>query len=86
VSDKLSNHLSKYRNITPPDDFTREYVSKILKKKLKISINKKQISIRNNVLYIETEPVYKNEVFLKKEKLLEAINEISKKKIIKDIR
>lgn len=82
----LSSYLDKFRSITPPDDFLKSHILQLIKNKLGVDIDKKNIEISKGVVYIKTGPSIKNEIFIKKSLLLDEIKEISQKKIIKDIR
>lgn len=40
-----------------------------------LDIDSNKIKIKNNVVYLDVKPIYKNEIFLKKEKIFEKLQE-----------
>ena len=45
-----------------------------------IKIKKEDIKIKNGIIFLKIKPIYKNEIFKKKEKVLEKIKEKTKEK------
>lgn len=82
----ISENLLKYKNITPPDDYVRVYISEYLKTTWNIQIPKKNIKINKKIAFVKTNSVVKNELFLKKNLLLNALERVFGKKIISDIK
>ena len=63
---KLSDNLYKYKNISPPDDYIRTFVSLLLKETIGVIVNKKNIKITNDCIFITTSPHIKNTIFIQK--------------------
>lgn len=84
----LSSFLDKFKNITPPERFVKEVFIKVVSDTTEITLLKNEIDVRGSVLFITTQPAIKSELFLKKDLLLEKLNQELQqyKKIIKDIR
>lgn len=80
--------LSKFRLLTPPDQFIKKECISVIKEMVGIEIGKENLSVKNNTIYINTSSTVKSELFIKKESLLvELSKRISKyNKKITDIR
>lgn len=82
----LNVFLEKFKNITPPDEAIRLLLSETIKKETGIEVSKKNISIRNNIAHIKITPIYKNEIHIKKGKIISKIKESFVGKNIIDIK
>ena len=80
--------LSKFRLLTPPDQFIKKECISVIKDMWGVEIEKENLSVKNNTIYINTSSTVKSELFIKKESLLvELSKRISKyNKKITDIR
>lgn len=79
----LTAFLGKFKNIKSPKE-EKEKIANLVAEFLGKEIKPDQISIVKNILSINTDNYFKTEIFLKKEKILEALNK--NKFYIKDIR
>ncbi len=69
--------LEKFKKIKPPKKFLQEEILKILQEKINFSFKQKDIEIKGNTILIKTDnQSLKNEIFLKREKIL---SELTKK-------
>lgn len=82
----ISTFLEKFKNITQPDETARRRLSEIIQKETGIKISIKNISIKNNIVHIKTKPLYKNEIYIKKGRILATTKESLVGKSIIDIR
>lgn len=84
----ISDYLSKFKNITPPDKFVKDELVSVVKDVAGIDIEKENIDVRNGTVFISTDPLIKNEIFLRKKEVLESLREKLKvyKKTVRDIR
>lgn len=82
----LNIFLEKFKNITPPDEAIRLLLAEMVKEETGIEVSKKNISIRNNIAYIKTTPIYKNEIYIQKGKIILKIKESFVGKNIIDIK
>ena len=83
---KIGDYLSKFSNLTPPDDSLKNHIQELLKEELRVEIKKEDIKITNSIIYLTTPSVVKNEIFLQKKSLLLKINSFSKKRSLHDIK
>jgi len=70
----IEDFLVRFKNIKPPNDTTRGYISDIIFDILNIKIEKTDIKINNNSVYIKTSHIIKNEIFLNKQNILNKLN------------
>jgi len=71
----IGEYLKKFTKITPPDDFLKEIILEGVKTEIGIDIDKKNITVSGGIVYIKTSPIIKNEIFMKKEKIISIIKE-----------
>lgn len=58
----------------------KDAIRKIIGEEIGKEISKKDIEIKNNIIYLNIKPIYKNEIFLKQEKILQRLEqELGKK-------
>ncbi|MBU0722924.1 hypothetical protein KJ973_02125 [Patescibacteria group bacterium] len=81
----LSSFLDRFKKFTSPNKVTHEAIIKVLYNTLGIKLNKSAINIKNQILYIKTNSVIKNEIFLHKEQILQNLRDKLKKQSLKDI-
>lgn len=82
----INDFLKKFIGIKPPDIFLREKTIISVKEAIGIQVDARQISITNGVIYMKCSPIIKNEIILKKEKILTHINNNEYNHTIVDIR
>lgn len=82
----IGNLLSKYRNLVPTDSLKKEAVIEVITKCFQINLEKKDISINNNIIYLKTSTKLKGEVFMHKIAILKDLKEILKQNAPIDIR
>lgn len=75
--EKASGFLERFKKIKPPKKFLQEEILKILQDKINFPFKQEDIEIKGNTILIKTDNhSLKNEIFLKREKIL---NELTKK-------
>lgn len=83
----IENFLEKFRELKPPKKFIEDETVKTINIILNISLKTEDIDYRNGIIYIK--PInsnLKNEIFMKKEKILEELSKKFKKRAPRDIR
>jgi hypothetical protein len=83
----ISDYLSKFKNITPPDKFVKDELVAVVKDVIGVEIKKDNIDVRNGTIFLSVDPIIKNEIFLKKAEVLESLREKLKiyKKTVRDL-
>ena len=66
--------LDRFRHLTPPDQFIKKECISVIKNRLNVEIKKEDISIKNNIIYINTSSTVKSELFIRKESLLRELS------------
>lgn len=75
---QITNFLEKFKLILFKKEEFYNIISKIIFNNTKIKTEINSIKIKNTIIYIEKNPIYKNEILIKKNKiLLELKKEIS---------
>jgi len=82
----LDKFLNKFKGLKPPNDEIKINIIKIIKDDLNINLERKDISVRNKTIYINTKPIIKNEIFINKYKLIETLRDKLGNTMVKDIR
>jgi hypothetical protein len=82
----LSDLLSKYKNLVPTDSLKKEAAILIIDKLFEIKLEKKDLSVSNNIIYLKTSSKLKSEVFIHKAEILRELKEILKQNAPKDIK
>jgi len=83
--DQISGYLSKYKRITPPDEHIRKMTAEIIERECGFDVRPQSIRVHGNTIFIKAEPLLRTEIFLKKEKILEKLNELHRESRIKYI-
>ena len=83
---RIDKYLERFKNLKPGKKVIKEDVVKIISNIIGLDIKEYNIDIKNNTAYIKTEPIIKNQIFLKKQQILKQfLKEISTKNL-RDIR
>jgi len=83
---EIKDLLAKFSNLLLSEETKKNYLQEVFKKVVGIEIKSEDIKIKNNIIYLNIKPIYKNEIFLKKEKIFLTLKESLGNKIPEDIR
>ncbi|MBP9711609.1 MAG: hypothetical protein KBD55_01065 [Candidatus Pacebacteria bacterium] len=83
---EIKDLLSRFRIILSSDDSKKESIISALNKTIKISLKKEDIKIKNNIIYLNIKPIYKNEILIKKEQIFTELKKSFGEKTPSDIR
>ena len=78
--------MGKWGDILLSEEMKKESVRRIISEVLGVDIKKEEIDIRNNIIYLNIKPIYKNEVLLKQNTIFSKLEETFGKKTPKSIR
>ena len=70
----IGSFLSKFRHLTPPNQFIKKECISVIKDMFNIEIKEENMSVRNNIIYINTSSTVKSELFIRKESLLRELS------------
>ncbi|MDR3519769.1 MAG: hypothetical protein P4L63_02700 [Candidatus Pacebacteria bacterium] len=83
---EIKDLLGKFSKLLVSGEVKKGAIRDVLQKTIGIDIKSEDIKIKNNTIYLNIRPIYKNEIFLKQEKIFLALKESLGEKIPKDIR
>ena len=83
---EIRDLLGQFNNLLLSEEGKKETVRKIISEAIKTEINSKNINIKNNVIYLNIKPIYKNEVFLKQNQIFLKLRESFGKKTPQNMR
>lgn len=72
---EIKDLLGRFKELLSNEDYKKEAVRDTLKNILNLDIEKEKITIEKNSILLDINPVYKNEVFIKKDIILNSIFE-----------
>ncbi len=81
--DVINNLLGKYKKLLAESDDNKSKLNEIMKNNIGIELDKKQIQVKQETLYLNCPPVLKSEIFLKQSIILDDIKNNTNIKIYK---
>jgi hypothetical protein len=83
----MSGLLDKFRNLIASSVETENVIIREVELSTKVKLEKSELSVKQNILYLKISPTKRNEIFLRKESVLEKINkDLPEKSRIRDIK
>lgn len=70
----ISIYLDKFKDIESKSSSLKNIIIDSISKVLKININKKDMEVKNGIIYLKVNPVIRNEIFINKTKITEELN------------
>ncbi|MGH3630157.1 MAG: hypothetical protein ACRDRL_22290 [Sciscionella sp.] len=64
---EIKDLLDKWNHKLFSGEAKKEFITKTISSALGIQIQKSDVEIKNNTVYLHIKPIYKNEIFLKKD-------------------
>lgn len=83
---EIKDLLLRWSNIILSKEVKKESVKNTIEEVLKIEIQTSDIEIKNNTVYLNIKPIYKNEIFLNQEKINKKLEETLGKRAPKSFR
>ena len=83
---EIKDLLARFQNLLVSEEVKKESIRKIISEEIKTEISSKDIKIKNNTIYLNIKPIYKNEIFFKKDKIFSKLEAVLGKKIPQNIR
>jgi hypothetical protein len=83
---EIKDLLSRFSELLLGEEGKVEVVRSTISTILNTEINPKDIKIKNNVIYLNIKPIYKNEILLKQDQIFLKLKESLGKKTPKEIR
>lgn len=82
----LSDLLAKYKNLVPTDSIKKEAVIEVISKVFQIDLQKTDISLSNNIIFLKTSSKLKAEVFMNKTSIMRDLKKILQQNTPRDIK
>jgi hypothetical protein len=70
---EIKDLLSKFRDILLSEEVKKESVRDIISKIIRTPIQIKDVKIKNSTVYLNIKPIYKSEIFLKRDEILDEL-------------
>lgn len=83
---EIKDVLSRFSNILFEHDSKQKLVLEVIFKVTNIKIKQSDLKIKNNVIYLNIKPLYKNEIFTKQELIFQELKKILSKNTPNTIR
>jgi hypothetical protein len=83
---EIKDLLVRFSEILLGEEGKQEYVRNAISSVINIEIKKEDIKIKNNIIYLNIKPIYKNEILIKQEQIFLKLKEFLGKKIPQEIR
>ncbi|MFZ1019964.1 MAG: hypothetical protein WAN61_03180 [Minisyncoccia bacterium] len=77
---EIKDLLSRFNNILLGEEGKKETIRKIISEVIKVEIKSEDIKIKNCTIYLNIKPIYKNEIFIKQEKIFTKLQQAFGKK------
>ncbi|MEI6280743.1 MAG: hypothetical protein WCP17_01955 [bacterium] len=83
---EIKDLLNRFRDILFKEEDKKEIIRNIISKIIRTEINSKDIEIKKGIIYLNIKPIYKNEIFIKKEQIFLRLKEVLGEKTPQNIR
>ncbi len=83
---EIKDLLSRFSEILLGEEGKKEAVRDVISSVIQVKIKSEDIKIKNNIIYLNIKPIYKNEIFIKQEKIFLALKEALGKKAPESLR
>lgn len=83
---ELKDLLSRFQHLVNSGELRKETIRSVLSEVLHTEIKSEKLTIKNNIIYLDIAPIYKNEILLKKEKIFQKLSESLGAKSPSDLR
>ena len=83
---EIKDVLINFEHLLQKGEMRKGIIVDVFKQVLNLNLETKDIDIKNGVLYLNIKPIYKNEIFIKKDKINLALETALGKKSPQDIR
>ena len=82
---EIKDLLLKFGNIILKEETKKDLIRTTISEAINYDINSEDIKIKKGVIYLNIKPIYKNEIFLKKEEIFNKLKSLLDKKAPKKI-
>ncbi|MEK7471210.1 MAG: hypothetical protein AAB623_00995 [Patescibacteria group bacterium] len=72
---EIKDLLARFNNILLSEEGKKEVIRKTISEIIKTEIKSQDFQIKNNIIYLNIKPIYKNEIFIKQGQILLKLEE-----------
>ena len=83
---EIKDLLLNFKNILISENSKKEEICRILSEEIKLEIKTQDIQLKNGVVLLNVKPIYKNEIFFKKDKIISRLIQSLGKKSPRDLK
>lgn len=83
---EIKDLLTRFSNLLLSGEANKKLIQEVIFEVTRVRIQTKDMEIKNGTLYLNTKPIYKNELFLKREEILFKLRESLGKRSPTEIR
>ena len=77
---EIKDLLQNFKKILISEGGKKEEICRIISEEIKTEIKTEDLKIKNNTLFLNIKPIYKNEFFIKKDIIFKRLKEVLGKK------
>lgn len=77
---EIKDLLLKFNNLLFSEEVKKNSIISVINETIGLNLESKDIKIKNNIIYLNIKPIYKNEIFIKKDLIFSKLNNILGKK------
>jgi len=82
----IKDLLLRFSGILLSEEIKKEAVRNVISETIRIPVKKEDIKIKNGTIYLNIKPIYKNEIFIKRDKIFSLLKEALGRKSPQEIR
>ncbi|MFA5999656.1 MAG: hypothetical protein WC783_01610 [Candidatus Paceibacterota bacterium] len=83
---EIKDLLIRFQNLFLSEEVKRETIRGVISQTINLPLKKEDVEIKNNIVYLNIKPVYKNEIFIKKEQIFSELKRLLGSKSPSDVR
>ncbi|MCM2338949.1 MAG: hypothetical protein NDI62_00625 [Burkholderiales bacterium] len=77
---EIKDLLLKFNNLLFSEEFKKDSIISVINETIGLSLESKDVEIKNNIVYLNIKPIYKNEILIKKDIIFSKLKSILGKK------
>lgn len=83
---EIKDLLERFSNLLLGEEAKKNAIREVLNQTIGLEIKSEDIKIKNNIIYLNIKPIYKNEILLKREQIFSKLKESLGRKTPQEIR
>ena len=82
----IGDFLKKFKNLVPHEKKVKDALVQVVQKETGILLSRESISFNNNIIFVNTVPTVKNELFMRKQCILSEMKKVMGENSPRDMR